>query len=321
MTIIASSVNSMIDTAFPAYYAESPYKPTRSGTSTDHLMINALANAFKEVLGAENILVGAYCAASTAGKIGYSIIANCGSYRIVIGYCLGYNGTPFKAGITFDNPTFTKYCGDGTADFGDHIIYKSFSYSKGTPNYWYTGLKCQVIKDDEMNVIYLLCKTTNADDSSSLCYAFGSFGVDNMCFGLSLTASGIDSTDFDPNSGSTFKPNCVSLKKVGDVVTTHNDAFWPMYGFERAKTKGALSGSDSTAKRYVSGMCIWGDIDVVEQTSERPLRTIIPPNKLGRISTFSTIQRGAMFNNFRNIVAIDNVLIPWTGDPDQAFIV
>lgn len=324
MTIIASGIKYMLDFTPPAYYEESPYKPTLSGSTTFPAIINAIASAFKELLGDENVITGMYDKKSNASYVGYSMIANCGNFRIIIGHLTSYySGVPFRIGITYDNPTYTEYCGDNSGSFGDHINHVTKNYTGSGSSQWTTGFQCQLIQDTETNTFYLLFNDSSTGGSTSKrCYALGSFGVNDNIFLLTLTNSSTDNSAANPDSGSTYAGNCASLENNNDEIIHHtSNLFSPLFLFDRATSKAGLSGTSSTAKKYVSGVMIWETNVTADASESQKLFAVIPPSKLGRISTTTEIPRGTMFNNFKNVVAIDNVLIPWTGDPEQSFIV
>ena len=329
MTINVSSIQAIqegtgVVYVHPPYYEESPYKPTIDSSLSHSAQLAALASVFKETLGSSNVITGSYAYSNDATYTGYSLIANCGNFRLLIGHLAAYAYKEFRIGITYDDPSYTTYAYNFSSTlkslFGSHINYTSFRYYD-TSAKWYDGFKCQLIKDTDTNTFYLVCSSTNSNIVSNLCYAFGNFGTSDKVFLMNLTQTGTGTSNYDPQTANPLSYNCACLKKDSNgLVTSHNSLFYPLYLFDRVTTKGAVSGSSIDAKKYISGVQVWDMDDRANYLDARELLVQIPPTKLGRVSTYSTVPRGTTFNHYNNIVAIDNVIVPWSGNSSTPFV-
>ena len=314
MTITASNIFNISSASAvnPPYYELS--KKYASDNSAAPL--NTIADAFKSMLGDTNIITGTYNGGTSTGQYGVSMIADCGNFRLLF----GHGSSRYSIGITYDTPTYTTHWVNDDS-FGSHInhvyIYHNITYR----DYWAANLQCQIVKDSDTDTYYLITNNSATSAKHVVSYAFGSFGYSDRLFLLDLYQTGTDISGYNPELSS-FSYNSMCLKKNSDgTIVSKPGIFCPWFLFDRTKTRGAVSGSTSTAKKYVSGIFIWDLASATESTEARELLAEVPPTKLGRISTYSGVSRGTMFNNYNNVVAVDNIVIPWTGSANDTFIV
>ena len=327
MSIIASNVHivkrlSAIELL--PYYDDSPTKSLpysySDGDSYISGLLSCLADCLKEVLGDSNVTTGLYATGSSYNVVfGGSLIANFVNFRLLIG--VSYNSSDAvhytSIGITYDTPTYTTYT-NSNRSFGNHIVNTR----------WLTGFrfngnsKCQLIKDSVNDNYYLLIAgDSTSSKPATLGFAIGKFGVENQILLIPMYNTSTTVSNYNPDAGS-FASNCVSIETTSAGVVTHLNSVYPAYLFSSATTNGAVSGSSSTATRYVSGMCVWDlNASANDKLDAVTLFTVIPSSMIGRISTYQTIPEGTMFNDYNYIVvAGSNMVIPWTGSPDTPFI-